>query len=311
MKKPNEEHIPVLLNEVLSFVSEKSISVFFEGTLGLGGHAEAILKGHPEIEHYVATDQDQIALLKAKDRLKEWESKIHYFHSNFKDVDQLMHRLHIDAFDAGLLDIGVSSMQLDTDDRGFSLRKDGPLDMRMDQSQSMSAKDVLNGYSEKELAQVFFELGEIRFSRPLAKLIVEERKKKFIETTADLTKLVEKVVGKQVSRIHPATQVFQAIRIEVNQELEVLKVGIKKCLKMLNIDGIFMVISFHSLEDRIVKELFKEASSPVKDDRGKVIEDARFEILTKKPAVASLKEVKQNPRSRSAKLRVIKRIIKE
>jgi 16S rRNA (cytosine1402-N4)-methyltransferase len=311
MKKPSEEHIPVLLNEVLSFVSEKSIPVFFEGTLGLGGHAEAILREHPEIGCYIATDQDELALSKAKDRLKEWESKIHYFHSNFKAVDQLMHRLHIDAFDAGLLDIGVSSMQLDTDDRGFSLRKDGPLDMRMDRSQSISAKDVINGYSEKELAQIFFELGEIRFSKPLAKLIVEERKKKIIETTADLTKLVEKIVGRQVSRTHPATQVFQAIRIEVNQELEVLKEGIKKCLRMLSRGGIFMVISFHSLEDRIVKELFKEASSPIKNERGKVIEDARFEILTKKPVVPSLKEVKQNPRSRSAKLRVIKRIIEE
>lgn len=308
MIKTNE-HISVLLDEVLNFLNSKQIKVFFEGTLGLGGHAYSILDQHPEIESYIALDQDLDALAKAKERLKKWDEKIHFVHANFSDVDSVTSQLEIDGIDAGLLDIGVSSMQLDVADRGFSLRKEGPLDMRMDRTNPFSAKELINQYSEKELGRIFKEYGEVRFWKPLAELIVQQRKKKPIETTVDLTKIVEMLFPKQVTKIHPATQVFQAIRIAVNDELGVLKTGLEKALKLLNQDGLLLVISFHSLEDRIVKQIFKEAASPIKNERGKVIQDASFEIVTKKPIDPNLKEIKSNPRSRSAKLRVIKRII--
>jgi 16S rRNA (cytosine1402-N4)-methyltransferase len=305
----NNEHISVLLNEILEFLSLKEIGIFFEGTLGLGGHAFEIMKAHPEIKQYLAFDQDQIALQKAKERLAQWEKKIQFVHANFSEVDRYVRELNIDGIDAGLLDIGVSSMQLDVADRGFSLRKEGPLDMRMDQTNPFSAKELINQYSEKELGRIFKEFGEVRFWKPLAELIVQQRKKKPIETTLELTQIVEKLFPKQVTKIHPATQVFQAIRIAVNRELEVLQECLEKSLKLLNKEGILLVISFHSLEDRIVKQVFKEAASPIKNDRGKVIQEASYEILTKKPIEPSLKEIKSNPRSRSAKLRVIKRII--
>ncbi len=309
MSKKIDEHISVLADEIMEFLSLKTIDSFFEGTLGLGGHAEKILSEHSEISLYLAFDQDQEALNKAKMRLEPWANKITFVHSNFENVDRFCHELHIDGFDAALLDIGVSSMQLDIKERGFSLRKDGPLDMRMDQTSPFSAKDLINNYSEKELGRVFKELGEVRFWKPLAQLIVEQRKKKSIETTQELTKIVEKLFPKQVTKIHPATQVFQAIRIEVNRELEVLKECLHKTLKLLNKDGLLMVISFHSLEDRIVKEAFKEASSPIKNERGKVIQEAPYAVVTKKVVQPSVKEIKSNPRSRSAKLRVIKKII--
>ena len=303
------EHISVLLQEVLEYLAPINIRVFFEGTLGLGGHAEEILKSHPEITDYLAFDQDQNALAKAKDRLKEWENKVHYFHSNFAEIDTYLANGGWTGIDASLLDIGVSSMQLDQAERGFSLRKDGPLDMRMDQTASFSAKDLINQYSEKELGRIFKEYGEVRFWKPLAELIVQQRKKKPIETTQELTKIVEKLFPIQHTKIHPATQVFQAIRIAVNEELDVLKECLNKTLKALNKGGVLLVISFHSLEDRIVKTVFKEAASPLKNERGKIVQEAPFEILTKKPIEPSDKEIKQNPRARSAKLRVIKRII--
>ena len=308
-KKLTDEHISVLADEIVEYLSSMEISTFFEGTLGLGGHAERILKVHDEIKDYIAFDQDLDALAKAKARLKPWENKVRFIHANFADVDRVLMLENIKGLDAGLLDIGVSSLQLDQQARGFSLRKDGPLDMRMDQTQAFSAKEVINHYSEKELGRVFKELGEVRFWKPLAKLIVEQRKKKPITTTGELTQVVEKLFPKQTGKIHPATQVFQAVRIEVNRELEVLKECLEKSLKALNLNGVLLVISFHSLEDRIVKETFKQAASDIKNERGKVVEEARFLIETKKPIVPSLKEIKSNPRSRSAKLRIIKRII--
>lgn len=311
MNKKTNEHIPVLADEILHYLDSSKIKTFFEGTLGLGGHAEKILSAHPEISIYLAFDQDQKALEIAKERLKPWQEKTQFVHANFSKVDETALALGINGIDAGLLDIGVSSMQLDTDDRGFSLRKNGPLDMRMDQTSSFSAKDVVNNYSEKELGRIFKDFGEVRFWKPLAQLIVEQRRKKTIETTHDLTQIVEKLFPKQQTKIHPATQVFQAIRIVVNRELEVLQECLEKSLDLLNEEGLLLVISFHSLEDRIVKEAFKKAASAVKNERGKVVKEACFEIITKKPVTASAKEIKSNPRSRSAKLRIIKKIIKE
>jgi 16S rRNA (cytosine1402-N4)-methyltransferase len=305
----NNEHIPVLLDEIMTFLDSKQIRVFFEGTLGLGGHAESILNAHEEIQTYLAFDQDQKALEKAKIRLQRWEKKVQFVHANFSEIEKICHQLNIDGIDAALLDIGVSSMQLDVADRGFSFRKDGPLDMRMDQTSLTSAKELINHASEKELGRILKDYGEVRFWKPLAELIVQQRKKKPIETTLELVQLVEKLFPKQVSKTHPATTVFQAIRIAVNNELQVLQECLQKTLQLLKKDGVFLVISFHSLEDRIVKQMFKEATMPIKNDRGKVVEEAKFEIITKKPIEASDKEMKANPRSRSAKLRIIRRII--
>ncbi len=303
------KHIPVLLEEVLTYLAGHSLLNFFEGTLGLGGHAEAILQAHPEIRRYVALDQDKMAIEIAKERLKAFSDRIDFHQMNFSQIDRISEENGPMAFDGALLDIGVSSLQLDEQDRGFSLRKEGPLDMRMDQSQSISAKDIVNGYSEKQLQTMLKEFGEVRFYRPLAKLIVEERKKRSIETTTDLTRIVEKLFPKQLGKIHPATQVFQAVRIAVNRELDVLKEGLKKIAALLNPGGLFLVITFHSLEDRIVKEEFKTLSAPTKNERGQVVALSSYEIVTKKPVQPSLKEVRQNARSRSAKLRIIKRII--
>lgn len=309
MKNIANEHVPVLVHEIIDYLAPLSIAVFFEGTVGLGGHAEAILKHHPEISRYIACDQDIQALEKAKVRLMPYADKITWAHANFQEIQSVLRRENVEGIDLGLFDIGVSSMQLDQPERGFSFRKVGPLDMRMDQSQGLKASDVVNTYSEKELIRILKDYGEVSFAKKLAAVIVEMRKKKPFKTTGDLVEAVEKLFPRQTGKTHPATCVFQAVRIEVNQELDVLKTCLEKSLSKLNLDGSLMVISFHSLEDRIVKEAFKEAALPLKNERGQVIEPARFEIVTKKPITAGLLETKKNPRARSAKLRIIKRII--
>lgn len=283
-------HKSVLLDEVLKVFDGQSIRVFFEGTLGAGGHAKAILEAHPEIERYIGCDRDPKALGIATKVLEPWGEKVEFVHGDYADVPGCK---EIDGF---LIDIGVSSMQLDERERGFSFMGDAPLDMRMNPEGELTAEEIVNRYPEKELARIFFEYGEERRSRQVAKAIVEARRKKKIRTTAELVHVIKPVATK--GKLHPATLVFQALRIVVNDELGQLTRGIETAMKKLNPGGRMAVISFHSLEDRIVKNSFRDAKGVLK-------------ILTKKPIGPTAQEMRENPRSRSAKLRAAEKIVEE
>lgn len=280
-------HQSVLLKEVLHIFEGSHLKVFFEGTVGAGGHAKAILEAHPEIELYIACDRDPSAIEIAKKELKSWEKKVRWVHGAFAELKDHLKREKVESIDAFFVDIGVSSMQFDEGERGFSFRSEAPLDMRMDPSIERSAEDLINELPEEELARIFYEYGEEFRSRQAAKAIVQFRKKKRVKTTTQLVDIVKPVL--HWGKIHPATKIFQALRIAVNDELGQLQKGLDAAIDLLSNGGKLAVISFHSLEDRIVKWRFKE--------------DKRLKILTKKPICPSIEEVKQNPRSRSAKLR--------
>lgn len=278
------KHIPVLMREVLEIFTGKSLRIFFDGTVGAGGHAKAILEEHPEIERYIACDRDPRAHELSSVTLAPWKEKIEWIRGSYADVVAELEGC-IDGF---LIDVGVSSMQLDERERGFSFMGDAPLDMRMDPEAKLTAEIVVNRYSEKELARIFHEYGEERRSRPVAKAIVEARKKRRIRTTGELVEIVKPVATK--GRLHPATLVFQALRIVVNDELGQLERGIDAAIGKLCHGGRIAVISFHSLEDRIVKNKLRDAKD-------------RLKVLTKKPIGPTDAEIKANPRSRSSKLR--------
>jgi 16S rRNA (cytosine1402-N4)-methyltransferase len=282
-------HIPVLLEEILSFFRGRKLTTFIDGTLGAGGHSRAILEEHPEIELLIGFDQDKSALELAKQNLSPFRDKIRFVHSNFEHIKQ-----HVrEPVDGILLDLGVSSMQLDTDSRGFSFLREGPLDMRMNQDTPFSAEDIVNSWPEVDLANVIYELGEERRSRQVAKAICQARRKERITTTTQLAAIVEAVIPRR-GRIHPATLVFQGLRLAVNRELDVIKTVLPDAIDLLAPHGRLGVISFHSLEDRIAKETFKQ--------------NTHIQILTKKPLVANQEECRQNPRSRSAKLRFCEKL---
>ncbi len=277
------KHIPVLLREVLEVFAGKTLRTFFDGTLGAGGHARAILEAHPEIVRYIGCDRDPRAHELAKDLLGE---KVEFVRGSYAEKIAEVKG----CLDGLLIDIGVSSMQFDEKERGFSLMGNAPLDMRMDPDGDLTAEQVVNRYPEKELARIFFEYGEERRSRKIAKAIVEARKKRPIKTTRELVEIVKPIATR--GKLHPATLIFQAIRIEVNDEIGQLEKGLKMARKKMCAGGRIAVISFHSLEDRVVKNIFRDAKDEVK-------------ILTKKPIVPSVEEIRQNLRARSAKLRAI------
>jgi len=281
-------HTPVLLKEILSLFSIP-MERFLDGTLGLGGHAEALLLAHPEIKRYYGIDRDPEALGLAEGRLG---SKLIPIHGSFVDMDTLVS----EQVDGILLDLGVSSLQLDKAEKGFSFMREGPLDMRMNPEDEIDAAYITNHYSEKELGRIFLEYGEERKWRQVAKAIVEARRRKKFETTFDLCRALDPVL-KRVGKLHPMTRVFQALRIEVNQELKVLERVIPIAIKMLRPGGRLAIIAFHSLEDRIVKYAFRHF----------MVEEKSVDILTKKPLEADREECRKNPRARSAKLRVIEK----
>jgi 16S rRNA (cytosine1402-N4)-methyltransferase len=278
-------------DEILEVFQAKKLPFFFEGTLGLGGHAEAILQSHPEISYYLASDQDINALTLAQKRLEPFHAKIEFVHKNFlKALDE-----SDKTFDGFFFDLGVSSMQLDEQERGFSFMREGPLDMRMDQEQKTSAYEIVNFASLAELSKIFEELGEEPKAKIAAKLICEARKKKKIKTTLELVEVLKPMrSGKIRGKLHPATLVFQGLRLAVNQELNVLEKVLKLCFEKANDGAMISVITFHSLEDRIVKNMFKEMEKT-----------GEFFNLFKKPKVPTLKEIRYNPRSSCAKLRVL------
>ncbi|WP_457624987.1 16S rRNA (cytosine(1402)-N(4))-methyltransferase RsmH [Persephonella sp.] len=291
------EHYPVLHREVLQFFKPIKEGYIVDATVGGGGHSYILLKNLPDIK-IIGIDKDEYALERAEERLKEFKGRYQLVKSSFKDIDRILDDLKIRDVNGFLFDLGVSAFHLKTE-RGFSFQREEFLDMRMDRTQHLTAYEVVNRYPKNLLEKIIFEFGEEKFAKKIVKNIIEERKKKPIETTKQLADIVYRSYPPALrrGRIHPATRTFQAIRIEVNNELSEIKEGVSKAVEKLNKGGIIQVISFHSLEDRIVKNIFREAKKLKK-----------LEILTKKPITPGEEEIKENPPSRSAKLRVGKKL---
>lgn len=306
-------HISVLRNEILQFFSDQPLNLFVDGTLGAGGHSVAILESHPEIKMLIGIDQDPVALGIAGQRLAQWNDKLNLISGNFEDLKKVLHNNGISKVDGLLFDLGVSSMQLDQPEKGFSFMRQGPLDMRMNPEGEISAADIVNTWSETELGRVFRDYGEEKQWRTAARSIVFAREKKPILTTQDLAEALRPLFSKARKKdINPLTLVFQGLRICVNRELDVLEKMLPDAIDLLNTGGRLAIISFHSLEDRLVKNAFRFAASDKVDTRGVggmfLDKDPIVKILTKRPIVPTEEEIRQNPRSRSAKLRVIEKL---
>ncbi len=296
----SNEHSSVLLEEVLQAFEGVELKTFFEGTLGAGGHAKAILSAHPEIESYLACDRDPNAHRIAKEVLAPFGKKVELIRGSYSELNRFLDEREIESIDGYFIDIGVSSMQIDKAERGFSFRFEGPLDMRMDPTADLTAAIIVNEYSQKELERIFWEYGEERQSRRAAEAIVKMRKNRRIETTTELIEVVKPVL--HWGKMHPATLIFQALRIAVNDELGELEKGIDAAIKRLSPGGRMAVISFHSLEDRIAKHRLKDVEFKKKSGEG------CLKIITKKPICPSPEECRINPRARSAKLRVAEKV---
>ena len=305
------EHLPVLTSESLELLQVKREGVYVDCTVGLGGHAEKILSRLEGTGRLVALDRDPEGLEIARNRLKGIKNAECY-HENFRNLPLILNQLGIAKIDGCLVDLGVSSYQLAQPERGFSFRQEGPLDMRMDRQQKSSAADLVNELSESKLVEIFRRYGEEPAAKRIAAAIVKRRKMAKLRTTAQLAELVERVKGsRRGSRLHPATRIFQALRIEVNQELAALEEFLAVAVGHLAEKARLVVISFHSLEDRLVKTVFKkEAGRCVCFRPAELCICPRKEnvrILTKRPVKPSLEEIEQNPRARSAKLRAVEK----
>ena len=303
-------HISVLLNECIDYLNLKEDSVIVDATLGYAGHSSEILKRINK-GFLFAFDQDSEAILKADEKLKKINTNYHIFHSNFVNMKDCLKEKNINQVNGILFDLGVSSPQLDEDYRGFSFHHDSVLDMRMDRTQELTAKKVVNEYDEETLVRIFFTYGEEKYAKAISKKIVEARNQKEIETTFELVEIIKSAVPEKYKREkHPARKVFQAIRIEVNNELEVFEHALKDALDLICVNGRICVITFHSLEDHICKKVFKEVTEI--DDTLKKLPVIPDEYLPHykcvKTIVPTKKEVESNNRARSAKLRVLERI---
>ena len=303
------KHYTVMKQEAVDALECKNGRIYVDCTLGGGGHSELILQRIQPDGRLVAFDIDQDAIDAASERLKDFKN-LTIVKASYTNIKQTLNSLGIEKITGGVLfDLGASYHQFNKADRGFSFSKEAPLDMRFNQDATFSAFDVVNGYSEKELVRIFSEYGEERFSKRIAKKIIEERKSKNIETTTELADLIVKSTPHIKSSIHPATRVFQAIRIEVNQELTNVKNTLNDVLDLLDIGAIISVISFHSLEDRLVKNLFRYHSQKCHCEPNQMIckcPPPKLALVNKKPIIASDEEIKVNPPSRSAKLRIAK-----
>ncbi len=306
------KHYSVMLNESIDGLNIKSDGIYVDATLGYGGHSSEILK-RLETGHLYSFDQDEEAIKYSKDRLKKIGKNFTIIYSNFKDLKKKLKEQHITKVDGILFDLGLSSPQIDDASRGFSFMQDAPLDMRMDKNRKFDAKKVVNEYSIEELSRIFFTYGEEKMSKVIAKKIVATRLDKEISTTKELVQIIESAVGaKYFNKFHPERQIFQAIRIEVNGELTVLTEVLPDAIDLLNKGGRISVITFHSLEDRIVKQIFKKESEV--DDLVKGLPEIpkeyepRIKLINKKPILPSEQEIKENSRSKSAKLRIIERV---
>ena len=299
------KHYTVMLNEAVDALECKDGKIYVDCTLGGGGHSELILKKISPNGRLISFDIDDEAIAHASERLKNY-SNLTIIKSSYTNIKSELNKLGIEKITGGvILDLGASYHQLTKAERGFSFSKDAPLDMRFNMSADFSAYDIVNTYKEDDLVRIFSEYGEERFSKRIAKKIVETRAKKKIETTKELADLIVNATPKIKSAIHPATRVFQAIRIEVNNELKNVNFVLHDILDLLDIGGIISVISFHSLEDRIVKKILKHESQKCRcNDMICKCAPPRIELVNKKPIIASDEEIKENPPSRSAKLRI-------
>ena len=308
-------HRSVLLEESLQLLQPKANEIFVDATLGLGGHSEAILESAENIQ-LIGIDQDLDAIGYARERLAKFGERVQIYHANFADIKMVLAEAKIEKADGVLADLGVSSLQFDTAERGFSFRFDAPLDMRMNpDSETETAAELLENLSEEEIADLIYKYGEERLSRRIARRIVWKREiGEPIKTTKELVETVEKAVGhnKKKDKIHPATRTFQALRIAVNRELEILEDFIGDSIDVLKTNGRLAIITFHSLEDRIVKQSFQKfagkCSCPPRLRQCVCGAEKRIEITTRKPVVPGEKESAENPRARSAKLRACLKI---
>ena len=307
------KHKSVLLDETIESLNIKPNGIYVDGTLGGGGHSYEIAKRLTDGGRLIGIDQDEDAIRAAKERLSEFADRVTIVRDNYCNMPKVLDELGISKVDGILLDIGVSSYQLDEAERGFTYKQDAPLDMRMDQRQEMTAKDIVNGYSEEDLYRIIRDYGEDKFAKNIAKHIVQARQIKPVETTFELDEIIKAAIPMKFRATggHPAKKTFQAIRIELNRELEVLDESIDAMTDLLNDDGRLCIITFHSLEDRIVKTRFRKNENPCtcppdfpvcvcgKQPKGKVI--------TRKPIVPDEEELEENKRAKSSKLRVFER----
>ena len=306
------EHKPVLLQECIEGLQIKSNGIYVDGTMGGAGHSIEIVKRLSSEGKLIGIDRDEEALNASKARLSEYKN-VTYVHDNHDNIKEILQKLGINQVDGILLDLGVSSYQLDERNRGFSYLGENELDMRMDKSQELTAKKVVNYYSEKELANIIYEYGEERFSRQIAKNICNYRKEKTINTTKELVDIIEKSIPKSKQHDgHPAKRTFQAIRIEVNNEIKPLYNTVKDCIDCLKSQGRLCIITFHSLEDRAVKNAYIEAKGKCTcpPDLPYCVCGAKTlgKMITKKPIIATKEEQEENSRSKSAKLRIFEKI---
>ncbi|MGN1048629.1 MAG: 16S rRNA (cytosine(1402)-N(4))-methyltransferase RsmH [Eubacteriales bacterium] len=307
-------HKPVLLEECIESLDIKPDGIYVDGTAGGGGHSFGIASALGDGGRLIAIDQDEDAIRAAGKRLARFGDKVTLVRSNFRELESVCSELCIDRIDGILMDLGVSSYQLDTPERGFSYQADAPLDMRMDNRSSFSAYDVVNSYSEEELRNVIFGYGEEKFGGRIASEIVRARSEKPIETTGELSEIIKKAIPAAARQggPHPAKRTFQAIRIEVNGELSVIAPAIGSAVKLLSSGGRIAVITFHSLEDREVKQSFTELAKGCTCPKEFPVcvcgNRPKLKIITKKPILPSAAELEENPRSRSAKLRVAEKI---
>lgn len=307
-------HVSVLLKETIEQLNIRPDGIYVDGTLGGGGHAFEVCKRLSDKGRFIGIDQDADAILAAGERLREFGDRVTIVRSNYCNMRMELQKLGIDRVDGILLDLGVSSYQLDTAERGFTYREDAPLDMRMDQRQNKTARDIVNGYSEAELYRVIRDYGEDKFAKNIAKHIVSAREKKPIDTTGELSEIIKGAIPAKVRMNggHPAKKTFQAIRIELNGELEVLKNSLDDMIDLLNPGGRICVITFHSLEDRIVKTIFKTNENPCTCPSNFPVcvcgNKPKGRLAVKKPIVPGEEELEENKRSKSSKLRVFERI---
>lgn len=304
------KHKSVLLNETIDGLNIKPDGIYVDGTLGGGGHAYEVCRRLGEKGSIIGIDQDAAAIEAASARLKDFGEKVTIVRSNYCDMKSKLHELEIDKVDGIVLDLGVSSYQLDTAERGFSYREDAPLDMRMDTRQKMTARDIVNDYTEADLYRVIRDYGEDKFAKNIAKHIVQARAVKPVETTAELSEIIRASIPMKFQKKsgHPAKRTFQAIRIELNRELDVLRDSLDDMIDLLNPGGRLCIITFHSLEDRIVKSAFRKNENPCTCPPDFPVcvcgKKSKGSIITKKPILPSEEELEYNSRSKSAKLRI-------
>lgn len=308
------KHYSVLLRETIEYLNIKPDGIYVDGTLGGGGHASEVAKRLSKKGRLIGIDQDADAIKAAKERLAEFEDRVTIIRSNYANMREELHAIGVEQVDGIVLDLGVSSFQLDTPERGFTYREtDAPLDMRMDDRQTLTAKDIVNDYSEMDLYRIIRDYGEDKFAKNIAKHIVSERQKKPIETAGELTEIIRASIPMKVQMTggHPAKRTFQAIRIELNRELEVLQNHLDEMIGLLNPGGRICIITFHSLEDRIVKTAFKRNENPCTCPSDFPVcvcgNISKGKVITRKPVLPGERELVENSRSASAKLRVFER----